>query len=674
MKRMMAWMVAFCLIATCILPVRAAETSGTDLFGTTQNNADADSQQNENNQETRTQGEEDRMAGTSPSVWNLPEGNGQENNGESDSGPKEGAQATAETGPQPSALATPMATPMATPQAVTEATPETTPMASASATPGVMTSSTPEVMTSATPMATSSAAPMMTPSASPSATPTASPMATPLSAVDGSWNDRQVSGDVRGGIEVILMNALPIDEGSRITLTVTLENEDEREVVLERNAQKHLVSFDDLLPGTYHLKISENESSQPGFGFLTYEQDIEIKGEIRTAEIYTGFVELDGVAYTKDAPHPGVMLIGDVNRDGKIDASDKDAIMEAISRGTNGALAGEPAQNLTDLNKDGKTDLVDLQYYTNSRARMNEGADTAASLCSRVSPGAVQVNVNTGSTQIIGDVADLLKDNDSLVRLKSIDGSDISETSPVEIGFNLTSEDGQSQSVEQITVAMGENAIESGVLMVTTADESDPVQLEIRDGRVEAKSRMMAARKEEQEGVLTIDLGGQTAVKKVTLVITGLKHGGNLAEISKVEFLNDLESRIPAPTMNIPDGLTLTGANKSFEVTWNGQVNVTGYEVKISYEGQSEIRRAASNHLEVKSFLGGRLKNGEIYEVSVQSVNGTWVSGFCPSSTVSPVISGKPDAPDNLKATGGRRRGLQSDYGRDSESPCDFRP
>ena len=123
MKRMMAWMVAFCLIATCILPVRAAETSGTDLFGTTQNNADADSQQNENNQETRTQGEEDRMAGTSPSVWNLPEGNGQENNGESDSGPKEGAQATAETGPQPSALATPMATPMATPQAVTEATP-----------------------------------------------------------------------------------------------------------------------------------------------------------------------------------------------------------------------------------------------------------------------------------------------------------------------------------------------------------------------------------------------------------------------------------------------------------------------------------------------------------------------------------------------------------------------
>ncbi len=656
MKRMMAWMVAFCLIATCILPVRAAETSGTDLFGTTQNNADADSQQNENNQETRTQGEEDRMAGTSPSVWNLPEGNGQENNGESDSGPKEGAQATAETGPQPSALATPMATPMATPQAVTEATPETTPMASASATPGVMTSSTPEVMTSATPMATSSAAPMMTPSASPSATPTASPMATPLSAVDGSWNDRQVSGDVRGGIEVILMNALPIDEGSRITLTVTLENEDEREVVLERNAQKHLVSFDDLLPGTYHLKISENESSQPGFGFLTYEQDIEIKGEIRTAEIYTGFVELDGVAYTKDAPHPGVMLIGDVNRDGKIDASDKDAIMEAISRGTNGALAGEPAQNLTDLNKDGKTDLVDLQYYTNSRARMNEGADTAASLCSRVSPGAVQVNVNTGSTQIIGDVADLLKDNDSLVRLKSIDGSDISETSPVEIGFNLTSEDGQSQSVEQITVAMGENAIESGVLMVTTADESDPVQLEIRDGRVEAKSRMMAARKEEQEGVLTIDLGGQTAVKKVTLVITGLKHGGNLAEISKVEFLNDLESRIPAPTMNIPDGLTLTGANKSFEVTWNGQVNVTGYEVKISYEGQSEIRRAASNHLEVKSFLGGRLKNGEIYEVSVQSVNGTWVSGFCPSSTVSPVISGKPDAPDNLKATGGYRR------------------
>lgn len=636
MKRMTAWLAAVCLIATCILPVRAAETSGTDFIEITQDNADSDSRQNENNQEIRTQGGENDITvpSQSPSVWNLPEENGQENDGENGSGSDEGIKEE------------PQATPSATPQAAIEATPqaamEATPIATASATSGGMASETP------------SAAPQVTPSASPQVTPSASPSAQPRSIVDSSWNDRQLSSDVRGGIEVILMNALPIHESSRITLTVTLENQDSKEVVLERNAEKHLVLFDDLPSGTYHLKVSEND--QTGFGFLAYEQDIEVNGDIKTAEVYTGFVELDGVAYTKDAPHPGVMLIGDVNRDGRIDESDKDAIMETISRGTNGVFTGDPALNPTDLNKDGKTDLVDLQYYTNSRARINEGSDTAASLYSRVSPSAVQVNVNTGSTEIIGDAAELLKDNGSVVRLKSIDGSDISETSPLEIGFNLTSGEQQSQNVEQITISMGENSIESGMFIVTTEDDPNPVSVEIKNGRVEVNSRMMSAREEEQSGVLTIDLGGQTAVKKVTLIITGMKYGGNLAEISKVEFLNDMESRIPAPVMNIPDGLILTGANKSFEVTWNSQVNITGYEVKISYNGQSEIRRAASNHLEVKSFQGGRLRNGEIYEVSVQSVNGTWVSGFCAPSTVSPVISGKPDAPDNLKAVGGYRR------------------
>ena len=97
-------------------------------------------------------------------------------------------------------------------------------------------------------------------------------------------------------------------------------------------------------------------------------------------------------------------------------------------------------------------------------------------------------------------------------------------------------------------------------------------------------------------------------------MITGMGNRGSLAEISRVEFLNDTQNRIPAPTMYVPKGLILTGANKAFRVNWDNQVNVTGYEVRISYGGQTETRRVTSNQLEVKSFQGNRLKNGEFYE------------------------------------------------------------
>ena len=49
-----------------------------------------------------------------------------------------------------------------------------------------------------------------------------------------------------------------------------------------------------------------------------------------------------------------------------------------LLRGNDGVLTGNPDTNPTDLNKDGQTDLVDLQDYANSRAKINENADVQA--------------------------------------------------------------------------------------------------------------------------------------------------------------------------------------------------------------------------------------------------------------------------------------------------------
>lgn len=62
---------------------------------------------------------------------------------------------------------------------------------------------------------------------------------------------------------------------------------------------------------------------------------------------------------------------------------------------------------------------------------------------------------------------------------------------------------------------------------------------------------------------LVIDLGGKIAVKRVVIRIFGSTKTNNLVEISKVEFLNDTENRIPEPEMDIPKNVQAKGSNKA---------------------------------------------------------------------------------------------------------------
>ncbi len=475
------------------------------------------------------------------------------------------------------------------------------------------------------------------------------------------WNDKGVSSDPMGSIEVVLRNALPMDN---LTVDVALEKDGNtvgsQSVGLEKNPEKHTVSFS-VASGTYHLKVSAS-------GFLAFEQDITVKGEVRTAEIHTGFINMEGISYTSDGLHPGVMLIGDANGDGVINDADRETIMDAISAGEAG---------LTDLNRDGKTDVVDLQYYASGRVQSERGLDTAALLYGHIAPSAVQVNINEGNTKAEGDFAGILSQDGGSVKLSGKDGQAISETNPVEIGFNLVDSSQQGARVEEIVISMGDAAIQSGLLVVETDAGMKTMQISegqvrelseeqakvILEGQAEAVPAMLSLAEESvgrsvpDAGTkqLTVYLGKQVAVKKVSLRITGMAGNLNLAEITKVEFLNDMENRIPEPEMNIPQNVAAEGGNKSFGLTWDPQINITGYEVEISHEGQTETVRAASNRLEVKSFQKEKLVNGEPYGVRVRSVNGTWTSPYSEMIQAVPIVTERPDPPDNLKAVGGVR-------------------
>ncbi len=446
------------------------------------------------------------------------------------------------------------------------------------------------------------------------------------------WNNVCVDTAAEGGIEVVLGNALL--DGARTEFTVTVEGDAggsrSQKASLGTGPDKKTLLFEGLKKGEYTLTITAG-------GYQDYTQNIRVDGDIKTAVVYTGFVELEGCAYTKKDVHPGAMLTGDATGDGRIDEGDRDAILDAISSG--------------------RMDLVDFQYYTNSRASLSDKIPTDSSMTSRLSKDAVRVNYNQEGTQITGNTDDLFRDG-GRVGLQNKAGGAITENAPAEIGFNLLSkgaDDGK--EVEQITLSMNEDtSIDSGVILLEVEGQDAPVELEIKDGQVVSGGRMAAEQAAaDSRKTLTLDLGGQVAVKKVTIRITGAGGTGNLVEITKVEFLNDMENRIPEPDMDIPQNLQAEGGNKSFTLTWDAARNITGYEVELEYNGETEYVRTASNRLEVKNFKGSKLKNGETYKARVQSVNGAWTSGYGESIQAVPVISKRPDAPDNLKVTGGMR-------------------
>ena len=156
------------------------------------------------------------------------------------------------------------------------------------------------------------------------------------------------------------------------------------------------------------------------------------------------------------------------------------------------------------------------------------------------------------------------------------------------------------------------------------------------------------------DGSISIDFGGQIAVKKVTIKVTATAtKNGNLVEISKVEFVNDMENKIPAPELNIPSNLQAKAGNKEFTLNWLKGNNITGYEVSVRTEnGKEEVYSTSKNTITIAQYNKDKLKNKITYFVKVRSVNGAWKSPFSEEISVIPRTDEKPKAPDNLVVKG----------------------
>ncbi len=433
-----------------------------------------------------------------------------------------------------------------------------------------------------------------------------------------------------GQVDVNIMPSLPLAKDT--DFTIALSSQPSKVMTLKAGVQEMYhegVTFEGLAPGKYTLIVSAP-------GFATYTQELQVAEWAYTVKLSTSMIA--GYTYGDDV-HPGVLLIGDVNADAAVNDADKDAMIDA--------LEGTGSAPVVDLDRDGDIDLMDLEYFAKGY-QVEE--NTKSSVVESV-PASVLATTSDADTKVDGDIDNLSK-SEEVIKLSRNDGQPISDATPVSVEFAFQ-DSTNFPSRGMVIGAANDNAISKA--LVTIVYEENGVEKTVNAPFGDGVHFLLEARGvnvlQEGTGNICIDFGDQIAIKKVTLKIMETKNN-NLAEISRVKFLNDMADRIPEPQMNIPDNLAVENKSKQFTVTWNPQLNVTGYEVMIEKDGVQEVVSTKGPMTIVSRFNNDDLENGEIYKVKVQSVNGTWRSGYSQEVTAAPKATKKPDKPDNVKATG----------------------
>ncbi len=434
-------------------------------------------------------------------------------------------------------------------------------------------------------------------------------------------------------------------------------------------------SISGIVSGTYLLRLTAPNH-------IPYEQELAFQNDGVNLTLYNSMSVNDERG--DDLSKFGVIAIGDVNGDGRIDDMDAEAVTDAIERN----------DEKYDLNGDGKTDLTDLTYVVRNYTDKNIAAVPMHTVSSIALQAAVNAEVNEDTTKAVvqnalgesvtADVRDvLLTTSENYVSLSPKTDAPISEENPVEVTFSL--DDNQSNTdhgdlventkVEAVTIvppANSKNLITEGLMTIECVDE-DGVEMLIKaplsefSARPAARVRMFSVRassdrpKEvlvEGDGTIVINIGKRVAIKKVTIQVTGTTDG-KLADIAKVEFLGDFEERIPEPTLSIPqiDESSITnteGEHKQVTVAWDRQTNVTGYEVSISGKGYSKtgVTSSTSYTFPADSFNGSPAAF-EDYTIMVRSINGDWKSGWSDPVVYTIKCVSKPKKPEYLSVTPG---------------------
>lgn len=401
--------------------------------------------------------------------------------------------------------------------------------------------------------------------------------------------------------------------------------------------------------GTYVLTVNAE-------GYEPYKQEIKIKGDTCKVMLFNDYY--DEEQYTSSA-HPGLIRMGDVNGDDIIDDEDLEELLDAIH-------AEELGVNAMDFNQDGELNLSDLQYFASFYDYDSSSRKHISTVERSVTRKEGEVKFDdtaspSDAVEIDGK-PEALFDHDSeesSVTVARKDGEKISEENPVELTLDFTHSETELKAEGFViqSPSGSENAITSGEIEVTVDDDGKEKKetltiVKAGEARKARFGRSGGTAEIQPDGSIVVNLKSQKPVKKVTIRVTGTVSQGSLAEISQVEFMEDMKDRIPPPVQNIPKNLQAEIGSAEFTLIWDKENNVTGYEISISHDGETETMASEENSVTINSFGGKKLLNYETYRVRVRSVNGTWKSNYSSELSVTPEPSGPPPAPEYIKIDG----------------------
>ncbi len=348
-----------------------------------------------------------------------------------------------------------------------------------------------------------------------------------------------------------------------------------------------------------------------GTGFMTVEETVEIANYSK--KIYINDKES--------------ILHGDFDLDGTVTEKDYNELLSVIDSKESSVIDN------FDLNRDGLLDISDLSIVQDNLG-LTRKAIQIINTSPIIDPNKIKI-AEVENQEVAGNAADLFKE-ESKVSIKTTEA--ISETNPAKLQLELE----ETAIMEEITIDSSlNNGIDSGYVEVETAD-GEKIKGEFTKG----VGRSV-------KDTIKVSLGKQVAVKKVSIVVTGTTSNTNLVEISRVQFLNNAKDKIAPPEMNIPS-ITAVSENEAIKVSWNHEPNVTGYEVKatgyVKNEYKEFIIQTTSNTV---TFTG--LENYNEYEISIQSLNEAWESGYGNTVTAIPKPQTKPEPPEGIKIVNGYR-------------------
>ncbi len=439
--------------------------------------------------------------------------------------------------------------------------------------------------------------------------------------------------DSLGNNDSISLKEMKNDNSGYLESSISLGKQKIRTVLTKRNTQGYLISgeTDDnnivyLSINLYSLDKGDYNIEFSGNNFVTYSDKVSLDKFSKRISI---------------TDENGMFAIGDITKDNLIDKSDADLMLLSIEE-----------NNLAhDLNLDGVTDIADLNYITailTGKSKTAKQDNTSAIIDSdNVSFTIKEENLAQGSSSINS----LFEDN-GVVRLQPSNKGEISANNPINLGINLAGND-NSNSVEmsQMRLTLGSNMPTEMTLNFET--NNGTVTKVIKNGVVigdeKIDSDIHPFTDDPIDGTIVIDLGDQIAVKKVTIVITETSTG-KLADIAKVEFLNNVKMEVKEPdNFYTPKNITAdTSVSEQITVHFNPVPNVTGYEIKVvgpKKEG------GVTYHTTYNNFVIEDLKNYATYTISVRSVNQEWRSDWDSIEAI-PTTKSKPPVVNMFNGVG----------------------